>query len=156
MNFRSPKLLALGLPALLMQCAPQQCAPAPAPAAETVTVARVVDGDTIKLTSGDTVRFIGIDTPEEGQCGYIEASNLMRSLVDHRPVTLTTGARTDRDRYDRILRYVDVSGTDVGLAMVDSGWAHSRYDSRDGYGAHPREAAYVAADAVHDAPACGW
>ena len=33
MNFKSPRLLALGIPvAFLGQCAPQSCAPAPAPA----------------------------------------------------------------------------------------------------------------------------
>ena len=116
----------------------------------------VVDGDTVDVSNGERVRFIGIDTPEEGDCCYTEASNLMRSLVDHKPVTLAIGARTDRDRYNRILRYIDVSGTDVGLAMINSGWAHSRYDSRNGYGGHPREAAYIGADAAHNAPACGW
>jgi endonuclease YncB( thermonuclease family) len=28
------------------------------------TVARVIDGDTIELTTGERVRYIGIDTPE--------------------------------------------------------------------------------------------
>ena len=32
--------------------------------AQTYTVERVIDGDTIKLTNGDRVRLIGIDTPE--------------------------------------------------------------------------------------------
>jgi len=32
--------------------------------AETYTVERVVDGDTLKLTNGERVRLIGIDTPE--------------------------------------------------------------------------------------------
>jgi hypothetical protein len=35
---------------------------------------------------------------------------------------------------------------DVGLALLERGYAISRYDSRDGYGAHPRERAYVATD----------
>ena len=32
--------------------------------------------------------------------------------------------------------------------MIQEGLAVARYDSRDGYGTHPREAAYVAADAA--------
>jgi len=32
--------------------------------AQTYTVERVIDGDTIKLTNGERVRLIGIDTPE--------------------------------------------------------------------------------------------
>ena len=38
MNLKSPRLLALGIPvALLGQCAPQSCAPAPAPAPPVTT-----------------------------------------------------------------------------------------------------------------------
>ena len=38
--------------------------------------------------------------------------------------------------------------------MINQGWAIARYDSRDGYGRHAREASYVAADAA--SPAKGW
>ncbi|MET0908517.1 MAG: excalibur calcium-binding domain-containing protein, partial [Ilumatobacteraceae bacterium] len=37
----------------------------------------------------------------------------------------------------------------------NQGWAIARYDSRDGYGRHAREASYVAADAASPAGACG-
>ena len=52
----------------------------------------------------------------------------------------------DRDQYDRLLRYVDVDGVDAGLSLLRRGLAIARYDSRDGYGFHPREPQYVAAD----------
>ena len=39
---------------------------------------------------------------------------------------------------------VDV--VDAGLSLIEDGWAIARYDSRDGYGAHPRQEQYVAAD----------
>jgi hypothetical protein len=71
----------------------------------------------------------------------------MTSLVLGREVTLVPGARDDRDAYDRLLRYVDVAGKDAGRELITSGWAVARYDSRDGYGGHPREADYVALDA---------
>lgn len=125
--------------------------PSADPAAELWTVTYVVDGDTIHASRGgvsEKVRFIGIDTPEHGQCGFAEATANLTSLVAGRQVTLTAGARTDRDTYDRLLRYVDVAGVDTGLAQIQGGFAVARYDSRDGYGAHPREASYVAADAA--------
>jgi hypothetical protein len=50
------------------------------------------------------------------------------------------------DKYGRLLRYVEANGIDVNLAMIESGRAIARYDGRDGYGEHPRQAAYVAAD----------
>ena len=117
--------------------APADPAPAPAPA---VTVARVVDGDTVEMSDGTTIRFIGIDTPEQGECGYDEATTRLSALVLDQPVTLTGGARDDIDRYGRLLRYVDLmDGTDVNQTMVAEGYAIARYDSRDGYGRHTRE-----------------
>ncbi len=114
--------------------------------ATTVTVERVVDGDTLEVSSGDRVRLIGIDTPEVGECGDDEAAAVLRRLVDGRRVTLVAGASQDRDRYGRLLRYVEVDGVDANLVLLQRGRAIARYDSRDGYGPHPREDAYIAAD----------
>lgn len=112
----------------------------------TVTVARVIDGDTVELADSQRVRLIGIDTPERGECGYREATERLIELIGNQPVTLTAGARSDTDRYGRLLRYLDIGDTDAGLKLLQAGLAISRYDSRDGYGSHPREAQYIAAD----------
>ena len=156
--WRRPQLLALGLPAALVsQCAPTQCAPAPAPV--TYTVGHVVDGDTVDVTAADgsssRIRIIGIDAPETGSCEAAKATSALAGLVDGRAVTLSSGARDDVDRYGRLLRYVDVQGVDAGKRLIEGGLAVARYDGRDGYGAHPRQAAYVAADAASPAYACG-
>lgn len=127
----------------------QARAVAQAPAGSTWHVSSVVDGDTIDVARNGTyerVRVIGIDTPERGVCGYSEAGNTLRAMVLARDVMLSPGAVDDRDRYGRILRYVDVDGADAGLALLEQGLAIARYDSRDGYGRHPREDTYVAAD----------
>jgi endonuclease YncB( thermonuclease family) len=121
-------------------------APPPPPIAPASTVSAVIDGDTVDLSDGERVRLIGIDTPEQGQPGYAAAALAMSAMVLGHQVVLSPGAQQDRDRYGRLLRYVDVDGQDVGLAMIAQGWAVARYDSRDGYGHHPREDAYVAAD----------
>jgi hypothetical protein len=116
----------------------------------------VVDGDTIDVSDGSTVRLIGIDTPERGQCGYAEARDHLARLVGGKVVTLVPGAREDADRYRRLLRYVQVDGLDVDLEMIRSGRAVARYDSRDGYGRHPREDDYIAVDAATpSANVCG-
>lgn len=123
----------------------------------TWSVTKVVDGDTLWAErDGVTlkVRVIGIDTPEMGQCGYAEATGNLRAILGDRPVTLTAGARDDADRYGRTLRYVDVGGLDAGLRQITQGYAVARYDSRDGYGRHPREDAYVRADAASPTAAC--
>jgi endonuclease YncB( thermonuclease family) len=119
--------------------------PRPVPRQRTYLVTRVVDGDTLELGNGQTVRLVGIDTPEIGECGHDRASVALGRLVTGRQVRLTMSDE-DRDRYGRLLRYVDVGGVDGGLRQIRSGFAIARYDSRDGYGFHPREPRYIAAD----------
>jgi micrococcal nuclease len=81
----------------------------------TARVTSVVDGDTIhvKLADGgeETVRYIGIDTPETVkpgtpvQCGGPEAHEANDRLVYGRTVTLRFDAER-RDVYGRLLAYV--------------------------------------------------
>lgn len=127
---------------------------ATAPAAqESAWVAtRIVDGDTLEVQAGDgtleTIRVVGVDTPERGQCGFDEAADALARMVFGQTVELVPGAQDERDRYGRLLRYVDVQGVDAGLELIKGGFATARYDSRDGYGRHPREDDYVRADAA--------
>lgn len=116
-------------------------------------VTHVVDGDTVEVTRGvvvERVRLLGIDTPERGECGYAEARELMVDLVADREVVLVEGNRDDRDRYDRLLRYVEVridgEVVDVGLRQLEAGLAAEVYNSRNGYPRHDREESYRAAD----------
>ncbi len=126
-----------------------QAAPAvvvPVTDAIVLLTAEVVDGDTISVSDGSTVRLIGIDAPERGQCGSEEASAVLAQLVVGQTITLVPGARDDVDKYGRLLRYVEANGIDTNLMMIQSGHAIARYDGRDGYGSHLRQDAYVAAD----------
>lgn len=117
-------------------------------AADRLTAARVIDGDTIVTSAGDTIRLAGIDTPERGQCGYSEATANLRRTLAGNALTLTKAGLTDRDKYGRLIRYVDVGEQDAGMGQIMGGFARARYDSRDGYGRHPRQDDYVAADAA--------
>jgi endonuclease YncB( thermonuclease family) len=111
----------------------------------TFLVTHVVDGDTLDLADGRRVRLVGMDTPEVGECGFAEAAAALTRLTLGKRVTLVPSDE-DRDQYGRLLRYVDVAGVDVGLRLIQRGLAIARYDSRDGYGFHPREPRYIAAD----------
>jgi micrococcal nuclease len=90
----------------------------------------VVDGDTVRVRLGgrvEPVRVIGIDTPEPYREGAPEpcsreASAAMRELVGGREVRLVADAE-DRDRYDRLLRYVEVAGRDAGAELLRRGLA---------------------------------
>lgn len=119
----------------------------PTPTAAPITFVSVVDGDTIETSAG-TVRIIGIDAPELGECGHDEASAAFAAvLAPGDPVTLELPAgQNDVDKYARLLRYVTTSaGIDLGMLQLEAGNALAKYDSTDGYPAHPREAAYHAA-----------
>lgn len=132
----------------------QRAAHAPRAAkTRTYLVARIVDGDTLELANGETVRLVGIDTPEVGDCGYQRASDHLSALALGKQATLAISDE-DHDRYGRLLRYVDVGGVDTGLNQIRSGLAIARYDSRDGYGYHPREPRYIAADRRSPNPHC--
>lgn len=123
---------------------------------QTVSVTTVIDGDTIDTTAG-RVRLAGIDTPERGECNFGPASSYLKARIAEagNTVVLVPAGADGTDRYGRLIRYVDTrDGRDLGELMLTSGLARSRYDSRDGYGAHPREAQYIAADAVAGAPTC--
>ena len=93
-------------------------------------VERVVDGDTIELTTGDRVRYIGMDTPETVdprkpvQCFGHEAAEKNRELVEGKEVTLLPDVE-DRDKYGRFLRYVYLGDTFINLELVQQGYAYA-------------------------------
>jgi micrococcal nuclease len=92
---------------------------APVPGAtEVARVVRVIDGDTIRVRVGErteTIRYIGLDTPETVkpgapvECFGKRASAFNRRLVADRRVRLRIGAEP-RDRYGRTLAYVYLLG----------------------------------------------
>jgi micrococcal nuclease len=98
-------------------------------------VVRVVDGDTIKVRVGggiETVRYIGVDTPESVkpgtpvQCFAKAASAANRRLVAGRTVRLVPD-REPRDRYGRALAYVyrAADGAFVNARLVAAGYART-------------------------------
>jgi micrococcal nuclease len=93
---------------------------------ETVTVASVHDGDTLRLTDGRRVRVVQIDAPELGPDCFGEQARraLARLVPPGTRVALDRDPALDStDRYGRLLRYVSVGGRDVGLDLVAAGAA---------------------------------
>lgn len=91
---------------------------------ETVTVASVVDGDTVELAGGRRVRYIGINTPERDQPYYQEAADLNQQLVAGKEVQLEFDLDSF-DQYGRTLAYVWTDGVMVNLEMVRRGFANA-------------------------------
>lgn len=110
-----------------------------------VRVSAVVDGDTIRVeTLGGRqlgrVRLLGIDAPEvahppePAECYAEDATGLLERLA---PVGSTVElipdtAQPNRDRYDRLLRYVDhptnTGDADIARELLASGAAR-RYEA---------------------------
>lgn len=92
-------------------------------------VVHVVDGDTIDVALNSSsrvrVRVIGIDTPEVGTCYAAAATRRMTQLtLDKRVLLHGDATQATRDRYSRLLAYVDVGSVDAGATLVREGYAH--------------------------------
>ena len=90
------------------------------------TVARAIDGDTIELDDGTRVRYLLVDTPESTNgatdCFGENAHRFNEDLVVGRTVQLDYDVECT-DRYDRLLAYVTVDGTEVNSLLVEQGYA---------------------------------
>ena len=123
---------------LLAVLAPALC---PTPTlAEELRVAKVLDGDTLRLTDGRTLRLAGIDTPEQGrgtqpdQFHARESTALARRLAHDARITLrpvsggpdnsTDGGTGARDKYARLLgEAILPDGSSLNERMVAEGAA---------------------------------
>ena len=105
------------------------------------SVERVVDGDTLKLTSGDRIRLIGIDTPEVHYSNKLlrdskksgtdikdiqqlgkQASDFTKKLVGRKKVWLEFDVER-KDKYGRLLAYVYLEdGTFVNAEIMKEGY----------------------------------
>ncbi len=95
----------------------------------TLTVSKIVDGDTLDLANGDTVRLLEIDAPEHNQPFFQEAANALKFL-EGQQVRLEKDV-TNKDTYGRLLRYVYFEDRFVNLEMVKSGLAAAYVFSPD-------------------------
>lgn len=98
------------------------------------SVLSVTDGGTIRIDYNGTstpVRLIGIDTTETVderttvQCFGQEASDYLKTTLAGKQVSIEADpTQSDRDKYDRLLRYVYLDGKDVGLQIIANGYGH--------------------------------
>jgi len=70
----------------------------------------VVDGDTLELENGRTIRMVGIDAPNRGEDFYGQALDYSLRLVEGKKVSLEYDEYQD-DKFGRILAYVWVPCT---------------------------------------------
>lgn len=90
--------------------------------------AEVIDGDSLRV-AGTEIRLFGVDAPELSQNCYsngspIACGKLAKDVLEG----LIGGARLtclgrDVDTYGRTVAVCQTSGTDIGGALVEAGWA---------------------------------
>jgi micrococcal nuclease len=99
-------------------------------AEDTLICTAVIDGDTFKLETGETVRLIGIDAPELSQPGGEKSREYLVKLVLDKGITLETGYE-DRDKYNRLLRFVYLGNLCINEEMIKQGYAEARYSTEN-------------------------
>lgn len=96
-------------------------------------VTEFIDGDTITVDMNgqdETLRFIGVDTPETHdprkavQCFGLAAAEFTKNLIGNNRVRLEADPlNTNRDRYDRLLRYIYLpDGRLVNAEIIKNGY----------------------------------
>ena len=96
---------------------------------ETVHVAHVYDGDTIKLIDGRKLRLIGVNTPERGRDSnknepfYQEAKNQLQQIIkkNHNQIKVVFG-KDKRDRYKRFLAHIfTMDNENITATLIKNG-----------------------------------
>lgn len=98
-----------------------------------IKVINVIDGDTVRLSNGKSLRYIGIDTPEvhirkNGKFVYApqefanQAMEFNRRLVEGKQIRIEFDV-VKKDKYGRLLGYCFVDGKFVNAELIKEGFA---------------------------------
>jgi micrococcal nuclease len=98
-------------------------------APEEAKLLRVIDGDTIEVLSKNntkqSIRLLGINTPEKGMPFSDEAASFLRKFVN-KTIVLERD-KEDTDKYKRKLRYIFYNSSFLNLEIVENGFANIYY-----------------------------
>lgn len=97
---------------------------------EKANVTRVIDGDTVETEIGK-IRLLGINTPEKKQAYYEEAKNFLKQYEGKQVEIERT--KENKDKYDRLLRYVFYNKKLVNEEILKEGLANFYVYSEDKY-----------------------
>jgi len=118
---------------------------------EYLIVTKVIDGDTFKMSNGEKVRLLGIDTPEKFDSDKLDrqtdrsgryketikklgeaSSEYVRKLVEGKKVKLVREpGYDDKDKFGRSLRYIYLEdGMFVNAKILEDGYANIYYSKQ--------------------------
>lgn len=110
---------------------------------ELYRVTEILDGDTIRIDTGDKVRLVGIDAPEVSwsgkplECWGEQAHYYLTEVLLNQEIYLDHAYTSDtRDVNGRLLAYVYkyLNDTDINKHMIETGYARNYLEFT-----HPRE-----------------
>ena len=93
------------------------------PLNQKLSVIEVADGDTIKLSDGQTFRLYGVNAPEVKEPFYKEAKAFTENLVLGKEISFEQEENYKVDKFGRTLGYIFVGGVNLNLELVRNGLA---------------------------------
>ena len=83
-------------------------------------VKKIIDGDTLQLENKKFIRLAGIDTPEKGKKGYLQAKDDLKRIIGKSEIKLNPVGIS----YGRIVAEVTKKGNTqtVNQPMKKKGW----------------------------------
>lgn len=115
-----------------------------------VYIDRIIDGDTVKTAAGDSIRLLGVDTPEidwennRSEFYADEARNFSAKNLLGESVVLEYDQEKE-DHYGRILAYVIKDGENFNQKLLENGYANLMIvEPNDKYEAEFKKAAQKA------------
>ena len=97
---------------------------------ETFQISKVIDGDTLDLSTGQRVRLKGINTPEPTMQYYTEAKNLLQNMVQNRLVQIEFHGT---DKYGRFLGYIFLEDKNINKEILQQGLGTLYYYNKDSH-----------------------
>jgi len=89
--------------------------------AQQLVVKRNVSGELIKLSTGEKVRYIGVDAPADGEFFFEECRQANKKLVDQKNISIEYDARR-KDGNGDLLGYVYAGDVFVNAQLLKNGF----------------------------------
>jgi len=89
--------------------------------AQQLVVKKVSSGEHVKLSSGEKVRYIGVDAPADGELFFEECRQANKKLVDQKNISIEYDARR-KDGNGDLLGYVYAGDVFVNAQLLKNGF----------------------------------
>ena len=89
-------------------------------------ITKIIDGDTVVVQGGETIRLLGIDCDERGKSCYNDAKKYLEENFLGKLAVLESDVE-DKDIYGRSLRYLFVDEVNINEDLVKGGYCVARF-----------------------------